>query len=283
MAISQRVAIVQFCSSEDAWANLAQVNAFVQEATDSGADLVCFPENILYRGRRSKFDQDFILSLDESGQMSDRSDFSRSLKEFAETWKISVSLGSVLESSGNSSKPFNSHWIIRPNAPVISYHKIHLFHFSSGEIHYRESEVISGGSDIVTADLGELKLGLSICFDLRFPELYRKLVLEKKANVLLVPSAFTRETGEAHWHALLQARAIENQSYVIAAAQWGWHLNEAGQKLYCYGHSLAYDPWGKLIAESTKDRDDLVIIDISGQELERRRLQLPSLASTFFI
>ncbi|MBN8554413.1 MAG: carbon-nitrogen hydrolase family protein [Deltaproteobacteria bacterium] len=274
------VAVVQICSGEDAWANLAQVQAFVLKATDQGADLVCFPENILFRGRKSKLQSEFVLELDAAGKIAEISEFSKAVVSAAREWKISVSLGSVLEKNLAAQRPFNSQWILHPQKPIVSYKKIHLFHFDSSTAPYRESDSVSAGTEIVSSSLKDFNLGLSICFDLRFPELYRRLVLEKNANLLLVPSAFTRETGEAHWHTLLRARAIENQSYVVAAAQWGSHLNEKGDSLFCYGHALACDPWGKVLAEGAVEGDELLMVEVSLKEIERRRAQLPALNAT---
>lgn len=288
-----RVGVVQFQSSDDPWANLLAVQSFVEEAVSQKCDLVCFPENIFFRGSKKNLTDEFVLRLTPESMahsqtmgpqiIEPHSDFSFTLKSFAESWPIHVSLGSVLQKSADPHRPYNSHWAVLPEgAGVLSYHKIHLFEFEAGPISYKESDTISPGMHTATVDVRGWRFGLSICYDLRFPELYRALVLDKGAEALLMPAAFTRETGEVHWHALLKARAIENLSYVIAPAQWGGHCNDRGQQLFCYGEAVVYGPWGELICRAAGEGDGFLTVDLDKAYLQKRREQLPSLKNTFF-
>lgn len=273
-----RVAVAQTRSTENIWENLSLVQAFTEEAHSLGAELVCFPENILFRGRKSLLSSEGILARSAGGEIeTGASSFARELGDWLRSLKIALSLGSVLELDRLSSKPFNSHWIFRPNAPLISYHKIHLFSFRQGDVVYQESTDVSSGERECTAEIHDFRAGLSVCYDLRFPELYRRMVLNHGANLLMVPAAFTFETGRAHWHTLLRARAIESLSYVVASAQWGSHFNEKGQELKCYGHSLIVDPWGEILAEGPEEGDALLVADLDMNRVTQVRKQLPAL------
>ncbi len=274
-----RLGVAQIRSTEDPWENFLQICAFVAEAEAQKVDLVCFPENALFRGRKTLMPPETVLSLNDEGQLIAESEFSRALQEAISSWKVTVSLGSVPEKSFDSRRPYNSHWVIRPKQPIVSYKKIHLFDYEGSAGTYRESDDMSPGSDPVAVDVKEVRTGLSICYDLRFPELYRRLTLTEQARVLLVPAAFTLETGRAHWHALLRARAIENLSFVAAAGQWGDHLNGKGQQMYCYGHSLIISPWGEVLAEGGEVGDSLLICDLNFDEQAMRRERLPALRS----
>jgi deaminated glutathione amidase len=171
-------------------------------------------------------------------------------------------------------KPFNRSVLIAPSGDIAAtYDKIHLFDVTlpNGQV-YRESSQAVAGSKAVLAQVAGLKLGLSICYDLRFPSLYRHLALAG-AGLLAVPSAFTRPTGAAHWHTLLKARAIENASYVIAPAQCGTH--PGGRETY--GHSLIIDPWGDVLAEASADRPEVISAVVDPARLAAVRAQIPVL------
>ncbi len=263
-------------STEDPWQNLALIQAYTEEAAQKGAQIICFPENAFYRGPKSKMPIDTILSL-SGNRIIESQDFSKAIAEWTRDLKIAVCLGSVPEKSQDPRRPFNSHWFIQPGGSVSSYHKMHLFDFAGSQATYRESDEMTRGSDLVSVPFGDFKVGLSICFDLRFPELFRHLTLNHRTNLLLVPAAFTRETGRAHWHTLLRARAVENLSYVCGIGQWGGHLNEKGQELFCYGHSLIYSPWGDLVAEAGEEGDALLIVDLDVKQVKSTRERLPAL------
>lgn len=177
------------------------------------------------------------------------------------------------EASTTNQAPYNTCVVIDSHGSLIAkYRKIHLFDVdvSDGQT-YRESASTSPGSDVVVATCGDLRIGLSICYDVRFPELYRKHS-EQGANVLVVPAAFTLMTGKDHWRALLQARAIENQCYVLAAAQWGTHPK--GRTTY--GKSMVVDPWGDVIAQAP-EREEIIFGDLNLDHLARIRQRLPAL------
>lgn len=283
-----KVGIVQMCSGQDPWLNLWQVQDFVEEAVAKGCDLVCFPENVFYRGPKkvSGFSRDEIFLELVDHRLAPNNPFSRSLADFISGWPIAVSLGSVLQKTSTDplpapfrENPHNSHWMVHPGGYIESYHKIHLFNYESDAGTYEESADVVPGTQPTAVRCGEYRIGLSICYDLRFPELYRVLTLKHKTEVLLVPAAFTRQTGAAHWHSLLRARAIENLSYVIAPAQWGPHTNTKGQNLWTYGHALAYDPWGELIIDGPAEGDALLTVDLSKEPLMEARSKLPALQS----
>ncbi len=271
-----KVAIAQICTSDDPWENLFLVQNLCEDAAEQGATLVCFPENVFFRGAKSKLTSDFILSL-SGNRLIESTEFSKAVGEWFRSLPCAVSLGSVPERSEDTAKPYNSHWFVDREGRVQSYHKIHLFDFVGAQAVYKESDEMTRGKDLVSVDCEGFHLGLSICFDLRFAELYRKLVLQHRANVLLVPAAFTRETGRAHWHTLLRARAIENLSYVIGIGQWGSHQNDKGQELWCYGNSVVYAPWGEQLIVAEEEGDAILIVDLDQQRLSDARAKLPVL------
>ncbi|MBS1983468.1 MAG: hypothetical protein JST16_04790 [Bdellovibrionales bacterium] len=280
-----KTGIVQMRSGADPWENLLQVQSFVAEAADRGCDLVCFPENVFYRGPKESAGfsrREIHLSLSTSGSLLVNSPFSAALADFVAQWPLAVSLGSVLESDGGESEnlPYNAHWIVFPGGHIEAYRKIHLFDFKGDRAVYNESQDVRPGSEPHVATIQGLRVGCSVCYDLRFPELYRHLTQSLGAEMLLVPSAFTRETGRAHWHTLLRARAIENLALTAAPAQWGSHLNSAGQELHCYGHALAYNSWGELLAEAPETGDALLVIQVDAAQIAAQRARLPSWNST---
>jgi predicted amidohydrolase len=178
------------------------------------------------------------------------------------------------EKSSDPARPFNACVVFRDDGSVGAvYRKIHLFDVDIADgARYAESAGTSPGDRAVIVPIGERVIGLSICYDLRFPELYRKLV-DLGADVLVVPAAFTLHTGKDHWHALLRARAIESQCWVLAAAQFGRHPRERST----YGHSLIVDPWGTVVAECS-DGPGVAVADIDAELTARVRAKLPSLA-----
>lgn len=186
---------------------------------------------------------------------------------------VHVLIGSMVLASDDSDKAVNRSLLLAPDGTVAAqYDKIHMFDvtLTSGETH-AESASYQPGATLCVADLEDAKLGLSICYDVRFPTLYRRLA-EAGADIISVPSAFTRPTGMAHWHILLRARAIETGSFIIAPAQVGAHEN--GRETY--GHSLIIDPWGHILAEAG-DADDMIFADIDVSLVEKARAQIPAL------
>lgn len=280
---SLRVGVAQLRSSDDVWENLLQLMTFVQDAKDKDLDVLCFPENLFYRGPKKGAEREDVLEIGSDGLLKPTSAFARELSEVFAHLPCALSLGSVLQTSENSSKPYNSHWLVRPRGEksyeIAAYQKIHLFDFQGAHSTYRESDDYSPGEMPRVANLETWNLGLSICYDLRFPELFRTYSLDQKVDLLLIPAAFTRETGEAHWHTLLRARAIENQVFVVASGQWGAHQGADGLDRFCYGHSLVYDPWGELLAEAPAEGDALLVVDLKRDRLNQVRAKLPALTS----
>ena len=277
-----KIGLVQMCSTDDPMENLLTVDAYVREATERGADLVCFPENVFYRGpkKSATFDRkDICLSFGDGGELNLDREFATALSEFMASWKIAVSLGSTLECRGDVAHPYNAHLLRKANGEIIVYRKQHLFAFRGKSANYEESKDISPGDRVHCEEIAGVKVGLSICFDVRFPELFREMVLGRGAKVLLIPAAFAQETGEAHWHTLLRARAIENQAFVVASGQFGTHTDSRGQVCQCYGNSIVYGPWGETVAELADSEEGILVaeLDLEAQkELQERLPALPN-------
>ncbi len=270
------VGVVQMRSTPDPWENLALVLDFVAEAIQSKLNVLCFPENVFFRGPRSApLRPGAVLgpSLDSAlGQAL--LELSQKLSEH----RLVVLLGSVLWNEGGG-KPYNASLVLGAEVPFPIYRKIHLFDFQGSQAAYQESREVLAGDQTVCVDLHDWKWGLSICYDLRFPELYRDLVFNKGAQILHVPAAFTRETGRKHWLCLLRARAIENQSYVVAPAQWGTHSDSSGRRLACFGHSVVFDPWGECLALAPATQDALLKVELFPESVSAARARLPALHS----
>ncbi len=260
-----RAAALQMESGPDLHANLERASVLTRRARDAGATLVVLPEVFAWRGLRA----------DEAAHVSavpgPVSDFLRAL---AADLGITLVGGSFLERSEEDGRSYNTSLLIDPSGTIrATYRKIHLFDVDlPGQVTVRESEARIPGADVVTApsDLGTI--GLSICYDLRFPELYRRLV-RSGASIVTVPAAFTAYTGAAHWETLLRARAIENQVYVIAPNQSG----KSPHGFPDYGHSMIVDPWGTVVARAGGDGEAVVTAEIDAALLARVRREMPCL------
>ncbi|MEO6601955.1 MAG: carbon-nitrogen hydrolase family protein, partial [Polyangiaceae bacterium] len=237
-----RVAVVQLQSQDDIAHNLAECARLVSVARGDGAKLVVLPENFAYFGSDETKRSVAERLADPAGEIQ------CALSEMARSGELYLVAGGFPEASEDPARPFNTALVFGPDGKLAtSYRKIHLFDVELQDgTTLSESSGTTPGTSIVTFDIGAFRVGLSICYDLRFPELYRALV-SRGANVLLVPAAFTLHTGKDHWRPLLQARAIESQAYVVAAAQWGKHPRGRNT----YGHSMVVDPWGGVIAEAS--------------------------------
>ena len=260
-----RAAAVQLNSTADKARNLEAAERLVRDAAAAGAELAVLPEkwNLLAAGEE----------LDAGAEPLDGPSV-----EAARSWSrelgIHLVAGSFAERVEGSDRLFNTSLHITPAGEVAaSYRKIHLFDVDVGGVSYRESEREAPGEEIVTSDAGPVRLGMTVCYDLRFPELYRILAL-RGATVMTVPSAFTEPTGQGHWHVLVRARAIENQAFVVAAGQVG----EAPPHYRSFGHSLIAGPWGEVLAEAP-DGPGIAVADLDFDELHRVRTDLPSLAN----
>ena len=267
------VAAIQLSSQADVGANLDRAAALVAEAAQRGAKLVLLPENFAFLGGGEE--ERRALAEDLDGGEEGRGlpgPIARRLAELARAHGIWLLGGGMPERSGDPDRPYNTCAVFAPDGRLAArYRKIHLFDVELSERSYRESGSSSPGREPVTVSAAGLGVGLSICYDLRFPELYRALSAAG-AEVLVVPAAFTVTTGKDHWHVLLRARAIEAQAYVIAAAQWGKH---PGGRL-TYGKSCIVDPWGEIIAQASEGEGVITAV-VDRAYLGRVRASLPSL------
>jgi deaminated glutathione amidase len=247
-------------------ANLEQGTKLIREAAAQGADYVLTPEvsNMIQSNRQAMFEN---LAAEED-------DLSlKAYRALAAELKIHLHIGS-LALRASPERAVNRSFLIGPDGTVVaSYDKIHMFDIDlPGGESYRESANYQPGETAVIADLPWGRIGLTICYDVRFPALYRALA-ESGASFLTVPSAFTVRTGEAHWHTLLRARAIENGCFVFAAAQAGTHES----KRQSYGHSLIVDPWGTILAEGSPTETGVFLAKIDPAKVETARRTVPSL------
>ncbi|MET0279144.1 MAG: carbon-nitrogen hydrolase family protein [Pseudorhodoplanes sp.] len=260
-----RAGLIQMRSGRTPADNLDEATRLIGEAKALGADYVQTPEmtNIMEVSRDKLF-----ATIEEQDKDTSLAAF----RELARKHKIVLHVGSLAIKVSPDSAANRAYLIGRDGVIIATYDKIHMFDvdLANGES-YRESRSYRPGESAVLADLPFARIGISICYDLRFPALYRALA-EAGATVLTVPSAFTRQTGEAHWHVLLRARAIENGSFVLAAAQGGKHEN--GRETF--GHSLAIDPWGRVLAEGGTE-PGVIIADIDPAEVTAARARVPSL------
>ena len=256
------VAAVQLSSGTDVPSNLETAVELINEAAGRGATYIQLPEYFNYLGP-AKNNSTVAESI--PGPTTTL------LGAIARQRGVTIHVGSMLEASGDADKCFNTSVVIGRDGEVgATYRKIHLFDIHVPGVNAaQESDAISPGQRLVVADLPEFALGMSVCFDVRFPELYRTLAVDG-ASVLAVPSAFNAATGRAHWEVLLRARAIENHAYVIAAAQVG----TTAEGIATYGHSLIVGPWGDVICESTASGPDVITATLDLEEVRRRRSQI---------
>ena len=264
-----KVAIVQLNTQEDLQQNLARVRHWVARAADAGAQLVTLPENFAYMGEEAK-KRDLAEWLD----VSFPGPILATLVESATLHGVWVLGGGMPEQNeGEPARPYNTCVVVDPGGRIAaSYRKVHLFDVSLPDgTTARESAATSAGSEATTVEILGTRVGLSICYDVRFPELYRRLV-DQGARIVAVPAAFTATTGKDHWHTLLRARAIENLVYVVAPAQHGKHPR--GRQTY--GKSVVVDPWGEVIAQCSEG-EGLVVARLDFEYQDRVRNSLPSL------
>ncbi|HEY2007493.1 MAG TPA: carbon-nitrogen hydrolase family protein [Rhizomicrobium sp.] len=260
-----KAACVQLRSSDDVAENIAETSRLVREAASSGAQFIATPENTT------------LMAPDGGAKLANSYDEAHDpalpvFSALAKDLKVWLLIGSLAIKVGDR-KTANRSFLFAPDGRItMRYSKIHLFdvELASGET-YRESNTVEGGDKAVVADTDFGLIGLSICYDLRFPQLYRRLA-QKGAFLFTVPSAFTVPTGEAHWNVLLRARAIENGAFVIAPAQGGTHAN--GRKTY--GHSLIVAPWGEVLAEAGTE-PGVILADIDPALSALARARVPNL------
>ncbi|MBV1776766.1 carbon-nitrogen hydrolase family protein [Burkholderiaceae bacterium DAT-1] len=259
-----RVAAIQMASGPTVGANLAEADVLIGMAAAQGAQLAVLPEYFAIIGLK---DADKVAVRESPGAGPIQDFLSRAAKKHG-MWIIG---GSVPLWDEHPNKVRNSCLVYDDQGKQVArYDKIHLFGFESGEERYREEATITAGREVVAFDSPFGRIGLSICYDLRFPELYRQMGMP---DIICVPAAFTETTGKAHWEPLLRARAIENQAYVIASAQGGYHRN--GRETH--GDSMIIDPWGQVLDRLARG-SGVVIADIQPEHQSRIRQSLPALA-----
>jgi nitrilase len=267
-----RVAAVQMVSKPQVAANLRDAAALIAEAVGHGARLVALPEYFCLMGRET--DKVAVREADGNGPIQDF------LREAAARHRIWLVGGTVPLVAPEANRVMNSVLVYGPDgARLARYDKIHLFAFAAGNESYDEAMTIAPGNDVRSFDIAptdgpRLRIGLSVCYDLRFPELYRSL---GQPDLILVPAAFTATTGRAHWLTLLRARAIENLCYVLAPAQGGRHENGRAT----FGHSVLFDPWGETLGELAEG-PGVVVGDIDVERIAQVRASLPALAHRVF-
>jgi nitrilase len=261
-----KIAAVQMVSTPDVDRNLDAAARLIAKDAQSGAELVALPEYFCVLGRR---DTDKLAAAERPGD----GPIQRFLAGTARRHGLWLIGGSMPIAGADAAHALNSNCVFAPDGTLAArYDKIHLFAFDNGSEHYDEARTLNAGSTPVALQTGALRVGLSICYDLRFPELYRALA-QPPCDVLSVPSAFTYTTGRAHWELLLRARAVENQCYVLAAAQGCLHEN--GRRTW--GHSMVVDPWGEVVALH-EEGEGVVLADVEPERIAQVRRQLPALA-----
>ncbi len=262
-------ACVQLTSKADVHANLEASARLAGEAKARGAELVVLPENFAFMGERE--DQKFAVA--EVVDDTHGGPILAALKGIARANHQWVFAGGMPEKSDRDSHVHNSCVVVDPEGRIAArYRKIHLFDVAiPGGAEFQESRTVAPGREVETVETPWGKVGLSICYDVRFPELYRALG-RAGARIMIVPAAFTLHTGKDHWHTLLRARAIENQVYLLAAAQFGRH----NDKRVTYGHSLIVDPWGTVLGEAA-DREGIVVAELDFAWQDKVRRELPAL------
>jgi predicted amidohydrolase len=260
-----KVAAVQMVSTPDVARNLQAAARLIAQVADAGARLALLPEYFCLMGRRDsdKFD---IAEAPGDGPIQ------RFLSEQARQHQLWLLGGTLPLRESGAALLRNSCLVFAPDGQLAArYDKMHLFAFDNGRERYDEGRVLQPGTELVALQADALRVGLSVCYDLRFPELYRAL-MQPPCDLITVPSAFTFTTGQAHWELLLRARAVENQCYVLAAAQGGSHEN--GRRTW--GHSLLIDPWGEVLALRAED-EGVVLGELDTERLAHVRMQLPAL------
>ncbi len=259
-----KIAALQMVSSPDLAANLATARRLLEAAAAQGAQLAALPEYFCLMGHQ---DSDKLAHAETLGHGPIQAMLARSARELR-LWIIGGTLPIQAEQPG---RVRNTTLVFSPAGEVAArYDKIHLFAYDNGRESYDEARVLEAGSLPTAFDAGGVRTGLSVCYDLRFPELFRAY---NPCDLIAVPAAFTYTTGEKHWELLLRARAVENQCYVIAPAQGGKHLN--GRRTW--GHSMVVDPWGEVLAV-VPEGEGIALAELDAGRLAQVRQQLPALA-----
>ncbi len=263
--MSLKTAVINLRSGPDIKANLAMAESWIRKAAGAGGKFIVTPENTLIMQQSPK--QLFAAISDEANTQA-----IGFFADLAKNLSIYLLIGSMAIKLSKD-KAANRSYLFGPNGDIMArYDKMHMFDVRINENEtWQESANFTAGTKPVITDIDDFKLGLSICYDLRFANLYKYYAL-KGANILSIPAAFTQITGKAHWQVLLQARAIETSSYVVAAAQGGEHFG--GRKTW--GHSMIIDPWGDIIAHIDNDEPGFALADLSLNHIQKIRARIPA-------
>jgi predicted amidohydrolase len=259
-----RVAVIQFQATNNFSDNLTRALEAVKRAIKGKAKFILLPEVFVYRGSATNFQRasDFV-----QGKTL------RPFRNLAKKHRVFILAGSILERIQGKHKVYNTSALIDSRGRIVTkYRKIHLFDAQLGHQKIVESKTFLSGKQKVVANVAGFRVGLSICYDLRFPELYKQLA-SQGADVLCVPSAFTQKTGQAHWEVLLRARAIENLSYVLAPNQIG--RDDRG--IECYGNSMIIGPWGEVLSKASGNKEEILFADLDKKVLKKRQQMLPAI------
>ncbi len=262
-----RAACVQMRSTTAVAENIAAASALVRQAAEAGAVFIATPEMTNLLDIRPGMARPKIVAQEDDATLV-------AFRALAVELGVWLLLGSIAVTAEGEDRLANRSFLIAPDGEIVAhYDKIHMFDVEVGDGQtYRESRSYRPGTSTALANTGIGRVGMTICYDLRFPALYRSLA-QAGAQILTVPAAFTRVTGEAHWHVLLRARAIETGCFVVAPAQGGKH--EDGRETY--GHSLIISPWGEILAEADGDEPGVIWADLDLDEVDKARARIPSL------
>ena len=265
---SLKIALIQVNANADKTASLTRALRYAHEAIEKGAKFILFPESFNQRGTQAVM-RDGAESLPDGPSVTP-------FMALAKAKEVSILINICQTTPAPTDKLLNSSLLIHPDGRVAAtYHKIHLFDVDLEAKKFRESDLFLAGTAPVLSTVSGIPLGLSICYDLRFPELYRHYA-HQGAKILCIPASFTTPTGKAHWEILLRARAIENQCFVLAPAQTGPGANG----VETYGHSMAIDPWGNILCEGSEQQEEVLIADLDFHAQDLLRRQFPVLQHT---
>jgi predicted amidohydrolase len=255
------LAVIQFNAVDDEERNRAGIERLLREAAEAGAEIAALPEAAWFRGPRDEIEPDLL-----PGRVSDF------LAPLAAELNLTIHAGSIATAIPESDKTRNTSFLVTPDGAIRGvYHKIHLFDVEFENLRLFESEAHEPGDAIVVEPHRDFTFGMTICYDLRFPELWHALAAHG-ADLFFCPANFTFRTGEAHWETLLKARAIETQSYVAASAQWGPH---PGRDFSAYGRSMIIDPWGEILAAAETTGDAILVAALRPERLAEVRRAMP--------
>ncbi len=262
-----KIAVIQLGATADKSRNLRKAVILIRQAILRRARLILLPEVFIFRGRiRTRKDIRAVAETVPGESL-------KPLMALAKRHKVFILAGSIYEKAAGTGKAYNTSVLIDQRGAIkAKYRKIHLFEAVLGNKRIREADCFAAGHKVVMARAEGFKLGLSVCYDLRFPEMYRKYAV-LGAHAVCVPSAFTYETGKAHWEVLVRSRAIENRCYILAPNQVG----KSGKGVRHYGHSMIVGPWGEILAMASGDKEEIIYAQLNLNDIKAARQKLPAL------